>query len=170
MWLGVSCGVVARLLNGWRSVRCASSRFACSYSRVLTRSVVLVAVHGQLMAVCALVLLPVHLRGACHVFSTPCSCAAVKARGTDLRVHYKQTREIAAAVHGMNLKKAIAYLRDVVEFKRIIPFRVHTGGIGRHAQARSGGRLWGHGRGRTGLICMLAPWVVSCTPSGISSW
>ncbi len=80
-------------------------------------------------------------------FPHTCSCAAVKARGTDLRVHYKQTREIAAAVHGMHLKKAILYLRDVVEFKRIIPFRVHTGGIGRHAQARYGGGLWG-------LVCL----------------
>ena len=60
--------------------------------------------------------------------------SAVKSRGTNLRVHYKHCREIAAAVAGKNLQASIKYLRDVVDHKRIIPFRVHTGGVGRHAQ------------------------------------
>jgi ribosomal protein L22 len=60
---------------------------------------------------------------------------AVKSRGTNLRIHYKQCREIAAAVRLMKVDAAIKYLRDVLDHKRIIPFLVHTGGLGRHAQA-----------------------------------
>ncbi len=59
-----------------------------------------------------------------------------KARGSYLRVHYKNTREAAAAIKGMGLLKAINYLKDVKEHKQIVPFRRHHGGVGRHAQAK----------------------------------
>ena len=36
----------------------------------------------------------------------------------------------------MKLKKAIKYLEDVLEHKNIIPFRRHTGCIGRKAQVK----------------------------------
>ena len=61
---------------------------------------------------------------------------AVKARGTNIRVHYKHCREIAAAICGMKLTAAIKYLKQVLAHERIIPFTVHTGGVGRHAQVR----------------------------------
>jgi len=59
-----------------------------------------------------------------------------KAKGSDLRVHFKNTRETAAAIYGMSLKKAQKYLEDVIEHKQTIPFRRFTGGVGRSAQAK----------------------------------
>eukprot|EP00013_Stygamoeba_regulata_P020806 CAMPEP_0177645350 /NCGR_PEP_ID=MMETSP0447-20121125/9201_1 /TAXON_ID=0 /ORGANISM="Stygamoeba regulata, Strain BSH-02190019" /LENGTH=190 /DNA_ID=CAMNT_0019147825 /DNA_START=95 /DNA_END=667 /DNA_ORIENTATION=- len=59
-----------------------------------------------------------------------------KARGSDLRVHYKNTHETARAIRGMTLRRAQKYLEDVLEHKAAIPFRRHTGGIGRKAQAK----------------------------------
>ena len=62
------------------------------------------------------------------------SCIACKARGIDLRVHFKNTRETAQAIKNMHLKKALRYLRDVMNKKQIIPFRRFNGGVGRKAQ------------------------------------
>lgn len=60
--------------------------------------------------------------------------ASAKASG--IRVHFKNTRETANAIRGMALTKAQKYLRDVLAHKDAVPFRIHTGGIGRHAQAK----------------------------------
>lgn len=59
---------------------------------------------------------------------------ACKARGFDLRVHFKNTREAAQAIKGMHLRKAISYLNDVRDKKQIVPFRRYNGGVGRKAQ------------------------------------
>jgi large subunit ribosomal protein L17e len=40
------------------------------------------------------------------------------------------------AIKGYRLKKAQRYLEDVIAHKDAIPFRVFTGGIGHHAQAK----------------------------------
>jgi large subunit ribosomal protein L17e len=42
------------------------------------------------------------------------------AKGADLRVHFKNTAETAAAVRNMNVDKAIAYLEAVMDHKRCI--------------------------------------------------
>lgn len=60
-----------------------------------------------------------------------------KARGFDLRVHFKNTREAAQAIKGMHLRKAINYLNDVKDKKQIVPFRRYNGGVGRKAQAKN---------------------------------
>ncbi|PWN44357.1 putative RPL17A-ribosomal protein L17.e [Ceraceosorus guamensis] len=60
----------------------------------------------------------------------------VKSRGSYLRVHFKNTRETAAAVSGMKLSKALTYLGDVSDHKRCIPFRRFNGGVGRTQQAK----------------------------------
>ncbi|XP_064390547.1 large ribosomal subunit protein uL22 [Halichondria panicea] len=65
------------------------------------------------------------------------SSKSCKARGEDLRVHFKNTREAAQAIKGMHLKKALRYLNDVLEKKQIIPFRRFSGGVGRKAQAKN---------------------------------
>lgn len=59
---------------------------------------------------------------------------ACKARGSDLRVHFKNTRETAQAIKHMHLKKALRYLRDVIDKKQIVPFRRFNRGVGRKAQ------------------------------------
>ena len=62
------------------------------------------------------------------------SLSACKARGVDLRVHFKNTRETAQAIKHMHLRKAIRYLKDVIAKKQIVPFRRYSSGVGRKAQ------------------------------------
>merc|ERR1712150_246382 len=62
-----------------------------------------------------------------------------KARGSYLRVHFKNTRETAQAIKHMHIRKATRYLKDVLEKKQIIPFRRFIGGVGRKAQAKAHG-------------------------------
>lgn len=58
----------------------------------------------------------------------------LQAKGSDLRVHFKNSREAANALQGMELAKAKRYLEDVIDHKRAIPFRRFCGGVGRTAQ------------------------------------
>mmetsp|Transcript_3477 Transcript_3477/g.5199 ORF Transcript_3477/g.5199 Transcript_3477/m.5199 type:complete len:184 (+) Transcript_3477:33-584(+) len=59
-----------------------------------------------------------------------------KARGSNLRVHYKNTHETAQAIKGLSLVRAKKYLQDVIDRKDAIPFRKHMGGVGRKAQVK----------------------------------
>merc|ERR1712045_94221 len=68
---------------------------------------------------------------------------AAKARGSNLRVHFKNTRETAQAIKKMPLHRATTYLKNVIEQKEIIPFRRFMGGVGRHAQAKVHGTSQG---------------------------
>eukprot|EP00124_Ichthyophonus_hoferi_P005398 Ihof_evm1s772 gene=Ihof_evmTU1s772 len=61
---------------------------------------------------------------------------SARARGSHLRVHFKNTSEVANAIKGMNMKKAMAYLEAVQQKKRIIPFRRFKGDVGRKAQCK----------------------------------
>merc|ERR1712002_1180253 len=60
---------------------------------------------------------------------------SAKAKGSNLRVHFKNTRETAQAIKKMPLNRATKYLKNVIAQKEIIPFRRFMGGVGRHAQA-----------------------------------
>lgn len=62
---------------------------------------------------------------------------SAKSKVADLRVHYKNTYEVARAVKGLKINKAIDYLENCTEHRQIIPFRRYTGGVGRHAQAKA---------------------------------
>jgi len=46
-----------------------------------------------------------------------------KASGTELRIKYKDTIEICAAIQGMNAKKAQEYLQKVLDRKEYIPIK-----------------------------------------------
>jgi large subunit ribosomal protein L17e len=61
-------------------------------------------------------------------------------------VHFKNTCESAAAIRGMSLVKAKAYLEAVIDHKRCIPFLRFNGGVGRTAQAKNEGNSIGQGR------------------------
>lgn len=68
-------------------------------------------------------------------------------RGEYLPTHFKNMREVAAALTGMPLQKAFTYLADVKDHKQVIPFRRFAGGIGRASQAKQfkftkGALLW----------------------------
>merc|ERR1711959_807216 len=69
-----------------------------------------------------------------------------KARGSHLRVHFKNTRETCHAIKGMMLKKAQSYLAHVIEKKEAIPFRRFCGGVGRTGQAKNAGSTNGQAR------------------------
>merc|ERR1712100_702413 len=69
-----------------------------------------------------------------------------KARGSHLRVHFKNTRETCHAIKGMMLKKAQSYLAHVIEKKEAIPFRRFCGGVGRTSQAKNAGSTNGQAR------------------------
>nr|KAJ0204810.1 hypothetical protein LSAT_V11C500233660 [Lactuca sativa] len=60
-----------------------------------------------------------------------------KARGSDLRCHFKNTRETAHAIRKMPLIKAKRYLEDVLVHKQAIPFTRFCRGVGRTAQAKN---------------------------------
>uniref|UniRef100_A0A5F9CFW4 Large ribosomal subunit protein uL22 n=1 Tax=Oryctolagus cuniculus TaxID=9986 RepID=A0A5F9CFW4_RABIT len=67
-----------------------------------------------------------------------------KSRGSNLRVHFKNTRETAQAIKGMHIRKATKYLKDVTLKKQCVPFRRYNGGVGRCAQAKQWGWTQGH--------------------------
>ncbi|CAI8604921.1 unnamed protein product [Vicia faba] len=62
---------------------------------------------------------------------------STKARGADLRIHFKNTRETAFAIRKLPLTKAKRYLEDVLAHKQAIPFRRFCRGVGRTAQAKN---------------------------------
>ncbi|GJJ15548.1 hypothetical protein Clacol_009826 [Clathrus columnatus] len=68
---------------------------------------------------------------------------AACARAEHMRTHFKNMREVAAAISGMKLTKAYTYLGDVQEHKQAIPYRRFTGGVGRTGQAAQFGAVQG---------------------------
>merc|ERR1712138_245772 len=71
---------------------------------------------------------------------------SAKAKGSNLRVHFKNTRETALAIKGMMLRKAQSYLQHVVEHKEAVAFRRYCGGVGRTSQAKNAGSTNGQAR------------------------
>ncbi|EDL29033.1 mCG49953 [Mus musculus] len=59
-----------------------------------------------------------------------------KSRGSNLRVHFKNTQETVQAIEGMHIPKATKYLKDVTLKKQCVPFRWYNGGVSRWAQAK----------------------------------
>ncbi|XP_031621656.1 60S ribosomal protein L17 [Contarinia nasturtii] len=67
-----------------------------------------------------------------------------KSRGSNLRVHFKNTHEAAQAIKKMPLRRAQRFLKNVVDKKECVPYRNFNGGVGRCAQAKQ----WGTTQGR----------------------
>ncbi|CAN3375815.1 hypothetical protein DIURU_003916 [Diutina rugosa] len=68
---------------------------------------------------------------------------SVKARGAYLRVSFKNTRETAQAIQGMNVDKALRYFERVLSHDDVIPFRRFNSSIGRTGQAKKYGTPFG---------------------------
>lgn len=64
---------------------------------------------------------------------------SASARGSYLRVSFKNTREVAQSIKGWDLDKAKQYFDQVLNFKRAIPFRRFNSSIGRTAQGKEFG-------------------------------
>merc|ERR1711937_102577 len=60
-----------------------------------------------------------------------------KARGSDLRVSFKNTRETAMSVRGMGLRRAQKFLKDVIDHKQAVAFHRFCGGVGRKAMGKA---------------------------------
>lgn len=59
-----------------------------------------------------------------------------KSRSSNVRVHFKNTREAALAIKRMPLRRAQRFLKNVCDKKECVPFRRFNGGVGRTAQAK----------------------------------
>ncbi|KAJ5744491.1 hypothetical protein N7533_009361 [Penicillium manginii] len=64
---------------------------------------------------------------------------SARARGSYLRVSFKNTRETAQAINGMKLNKALTYLDNVTKKSMAIPMRRYAGSTGRTAQGKQFG-------------------------------
>ena len=60
-----------------------------------------------------------------------------------MRAHYKNCYEVARFCKGMKINAAIQHMDRVVAHTAIIPFRKHSGGIGRASQAKVYGLPFG---------------------------
>lgn len=76
------------------------------------------------------------------------SAKSARARGSYLRVSFKNTRETAQAVNGWKLQRAIAFLENVQLHKEAVAMRRYAGGTGRAAQGENTqGNVWDWGSG-----------------------
>jgi len=64
---------------------------------------------------------------------------SARARGSYLRVSFKNTRETAQAINGWKLQRAVKFLENVSEQKEAVPMRRYAGGTGRSAQGKQFG-------------------------------
>merc|ERR1711909_32237 len=78
---------------------------------------------------------------------------SAKARGSYLRVHFKNTRETAAAIKHMHVKRATRYLKNVMAKKEVVPFRRFNGTVGRKAQAKAFKAIQGRWPRRVPSFC-----------------
>ncbi|PTU23015.1 hypothetical protein P175DRAFT_0499572 [Aspergillus ochraceoroseus IBT 24754] len=69
---------------------------------------------------------------------------SARARGSYLRVSFKNTRETAQAINGMKLQRALTFLDNVTNKAEAVPFRRFAGSTGRCAQ----GKQWGVSKAR----------------------
>lgn len=72
---------------------------------------------------------------ATHIDNTK----SARARGSYLRVSFKNTRETAQAINGLKVQRAVTYLENVIEHKEAIPMRRYAGSTGRTAQGKQFG-------------------------------
>jgi len=64
---------------------------------------------------------------------------SAKAKGSYLRVHFKNTAETARCIKGMTVERAKEFLDNVIHHKECVAFRHYNGGVGRTGQAKQHG-------------------------------
>lgn len=57
----------------------------------------------------------------------------VKASGRDMRISHKKATEVCRELRGMKLEEARGLLEEVVDMRKMIPFRRHKKKLGHHA-------------------------------------
>eukprot|EP01065_Artemidia_motanka_P025728 TRINITY_DN306_c0_g2_i3.p2 TRINITY_DN306_c0_g2~~TRINITY_DN306_c0_g2_i3.p2 ORF type:complete len:214 (+),score=64.17 TRINITY_DN306_c0_g2_i3:67-642(+) len=76
----------------------------------------------------------------------PKGATVAKAKGSDLRVHFKNTWQVARRIRHMTLAKAQRYLVDVLAHKRCVPYIRFNHACGRTPQAKEWKEANGQGR------------------------
>jgi large subunit ribosomal protein L17e len=71
------------------------------------------------------------VRYAAHAID---NAKSARARGSYLRVSYKNTRETAQAINGWKLERALQFLENVKNHVEAVPMRRYAGSTGRTAQ------------------------------------
>jgi large subunit ribosomal protein L17e len=71
------------------------------------------------------------VRYAAHAID---NAKSARARGSYLRVSYKNTREAAQAISGWKLERALQYLENVKNHLEAVPMRRYAGSTGRTGQ------------------------------------
>jgi ribosomal protein L22 len=74
------------------------------------------------------------------------SAKSARARGSYLRVSFKNTREASRVIQGWKLQRAIQFLENVQQHKEAVPMRRYAGGTGRAAQGEPYPDIFEHGR------------------------
>lgn len=69
------------------------------------------------------------------------SAKSARARGSYLRVSFKNTRETSRAIAGWKLQRAITFLENVKEHTEAVPMRRYAGSTGRTAQGTTRQRI-----------------------------
>jgi len=69
-----------------------------------------------------------------------------KAKVEHLRTHFKNARETACSLKGLDVGKAKKFLEDVIDHKRCVTMNRFAGSTGRTAQAKNEGSTTGKGR------------------------
>jgi len=59
------------------------------------------------------------------------------ARASNLRVHFKNTRETSAALKGMSLQRAQQFLKNVISKVEIVPYTRFKYGVSRKSQLKT---------------------------------
>jgi large subunit ribosomal protein L17e len=62
------------------------------------------------------------------------SCSA---KATNLRVHFKNTRETGKSLKGMSLKRAQQFLKNIISKTEIVPFTRYKYGVSRKSQLKN---------------------------------
>ncbi|KAK5644503.1 hypothetical protein RI129_005803 [Pyrocoelia pectoralis] len=78
-----------------------------------------------------------------YSFEEDSAVNSCKAKGENWHVHFKNTYETANMLRRMPLKRAYAYLKNVIAHRECVPFRRFKGGVGRCAQAKQFGTVQG---------------------------
>lgn len=60
-----------------------------------------------------------------------------RAKASNMPVSFKNTVETANVLRGKTVKRALAYLNNVIAHKECVPFKKFRGGVGRCAQAKA---------------------------------
>ena len=91
-----------------------------------------------------------------------------QSRGSHLRIHYKHCREIAHHINGMPAQKALKFLENVLQFKAIVPFVRHTGGIGRKAMAKQNSTPGDKGRWPVKAAAVVKDLLANAVANGVA--